>query len=90
MAAKRFVFVLLKGRQIYTRRPYKGPGSTAYHSQWFRRHVRWTRNHKVEDKESLGSPVIAVAHRAMGRRIDPSWGEPIELFFVPASAPRLV
>ena len=26
---------------------------------------------------------------AMGRRIDPSWGGPIELFFVPASAPRL-
>ena len=22
-----------------------------------------------------------------GRRIDPSWGEPIELFLVPASAP---
>ena len=30
------------------------------------------------------------AHGAMGRRIDPSWGEPIELFLVPASAPRLV
>ena len=28
--------------------------------------------------------------RALGRRIDPSWGEPIELFLVPASAPRLV
>ena len=27
---------------------------------------------------------------AMGRRIDPSWGEPIELFLVPSSAPRLV
>ena len=27
---------------------------------------------------------------AMGRRIDPSWGGPIELFLVPASAPRLV
>ena len=26
----------------------------------------------------------------MGRRIDPSWGGPIELFLVPASAPRLV
>ena len=30
------------------------------------------------------------AHGAMGRRIDPSWGEPIELFLVPASAPRYV
>ena len=27
---------------------------------------------------------------AMGRRIDPSWGGPIKLFLVPASAPRLV
>ena len=32
----------------------------------------------------------AFAHGAMGRRIDPSWGGPIELFLVPASAPRLV
>ena len=30
------------------------------------------------------------AHGAMGRRIDPSWGGPIELFLVTASAPRLV
>ena len=29
-------------------------------------------------------------HGVMGRRIDPSWGGPIELFLVPASAPRLV
>ena len=27
---------------------------------------------------------------AMGRRIDPTWGGHIELFLVPASAPRLV
>ena len=33
---------------------------------------------------------IAFAHGAVGRRIDPSWGGPIELFLVPASAPRLV
>ena len=26
--------------------------------------------------------VIAFAHGAMGRRIDPSWGGPIELFLV--------
>ena len=31
-----------------------------------------------------------VAHGAVGRQIDPSWGGPIELFLVPASAPRLV
>ena len=36
------------------------------------------------------SVVRAFAHGAMGRRIDPSCGEPIELFLVPASAPRLV
>ena len=32
----------------------------------------------------------AFTHGAMGRRIDPSWGGPIELFLVPASTPRLV
>ena len=36
------------------------------------------------------SVVRALAHGAMGRRIGPSWGGPIELFLVPASAPRLV
>ena len=34
--------------------------------------------------------VRAFAHGAMDHRIDPSWGGPIELFLVPASAPRLV
>ena len=34
--------------------------------------------------------VRAFAHGVMGRRIDPSWGRPIELFLVRASAPRLV
>ena len=33
---------------------------------------------------------IAFAHGAVGRRIDPSWAGPIELFLVSASAPRLV
>ena len=36
------------------------------------------------------SMVRAFAHGVMGRRINPSWGGPIELFLVPASAPRLV
>ena len=36
------------------------------------------------------SVVRAFAHGAMGRRIDPSWGGPIELFLVPASGPQLV
>ena len=34
--------------------------------------------------------VRAFAHGVMGRRIDPSLGGPIEIFFVPASAQRLV
>ena len=34
--------------------------------------------------------VRAFTHGEMGRRIDPSWGGPIELFLVQASAPRLV
>ena len=33
------------------------------------------------------SVVRAFAHGAVGRRIDPSWSGPIELFLVPASAP---
>ena len=36
------------------------------------------------------SMVRAFAHGAMGRRIDLSWGGPIELFLIPASAPQLV
>ena len=36
------------------------------------------------------SVVRVFAHGAMGRRIDPSWSGPIELFLGPASAPRLV
>ena len=34
--------------------------------------------------------VRAFGHDATGRRIDPSWGGPIELFVVPASTPWLV
>ena len=39
---------------------------------------------------SCSSVVRAFAYGAMGRRIGPTWGGPIELFLVPASAPRLV
>ena len=35
------------------------------------------------------TPFIYLSY-AMGRRIVPSWGGPIELFLVPASVPRLV
>ena len=41
------------------------------------------------DRERDVAQGRAFAHGAMGRRIDPSWGGPIELFLVPASAPRL-
>ena len=34
--------------------------------------------------------VRAFAHGVMGHQIDPSLGGPIELFLVPASAPRFV
>ena len=34
--------------------------------------------------------VRAFAHGAMGHWINPSWGGPMEIFLVPASAPRLV
>ena len=34
--------------------------------------------------------VRAFAHGAMGRRVDPSWGGPIEQVLVPVSAPRMV
>ena len=42
------------------------------------------------DCSGCSSVVRAFAHGAMGRGIDPSWGGPIELFLVPASARRLV
>ena len=44
----------------------------------------------IDQGARCSSVVRAFAHGAMGRRIDPSWGGPIELFLVPASAPRLV
>ena len=42
------------------------------------------------EERDVCSVVRAFAHGAMGRRIDPSWKGPIELFLVPPSAPRLV
>ena len=42
-------------------------------------------------REARCSSVVRMfAHGVMGRWVDPSWGGPIELFLVPASAPRLV
>ena len=48
------------------------------------------RNVHTTGFDIASSVVRAFADGAMGRRIDPSWGGPIELFLVPASAPRLV
>ena len=51
----------------------------------------YVRHHISVNKGARCSSVVrAFAHGAMGRRIDHSWVEPIELFLVPASAPRLV
>ena len=47
-------------------------------------------NTTIKETALSSSVVRAFAHGAMGCRIDPSWGGPIELFLVPASAPRLV
>ena len=44
----------------------------------------------ISNGARCSSMVRAFAHGVMGRRIDLSWGEPTELFLVPASAPRLV
>ena len=44
----------------------------------------------ISFRARCSSVVRAFAHGAMGRRINPSWGGPIELFLIPASAPRLV
>ena len=44
----------------------------------------------VGKSESHCNMVRAFAHGAMGRQIDPSWGGPVELFLVPATAPRCV
>ena len=48
------------------------------------------RSFMVKPGARCSSVVRAFAHGAMGRRIDPSRGGPIELFLVVASVPRLV
>ena len=47
-------------------------------------------NLNVSRGARCSSVIRAFAHGAMGRRIDPSWSGPIELFLVLASVPRLV
>ena len=52
--------------------------------------VRWVVGSILHGGARCSSMVRVFAHGAMDRQIVPSWGEPIELFFVPASAPRMV
>ena len=61
-----------------------------HHSTDSGRALAGTRNTSMGLKARCSCVVRAFAHGTMGRRIDPSWGEPIEIFLVPASAPRLV
>ena len=49
--------------------------------------LSWYRSDPGAGRSSV---VRAFDHGVMGCRIDPSWGGPIELFLVPASAPQLV
>ena len=42
----------------------------------------------VDSVARCSSVVRAFARGAMGRRIDPSWGGPIELFHVPSKGAR--
>ena len=51
----------------------------------------WIDSHSRFWRGLRGSSVVRTfTHGAMDRRINPSWGGPIELFLVPASAPRRV
>ena len=56
--------------------------------------VQWVVGSILLGGARCSSVVRVFAHGAMGHRIDrwinPSWGGPIELFLVPASASRLV
>ena len=56
------------------------------HSEWF-----FTIYMTLYNRGARCSSVVrAFTHGATGHRIDPSWGGPIELFLIPASAPQLV
>ena len=51
--------------------------------------LQYSKMHSVSVSKGArcSSVVRAFAHGVMGHWIDPSWGGPIELFLVPASAP---
>ena len=67
-----------------TARSAQSAGTSDQHTKVF---VKWPLQTSVFHSMAV---VRAFAHGAMGRRIDPSWGGPIELFLAPAIAPRLV
>ena len=50
----------------------------------------WSKDTQHPQGARCSSVVRAFDNGVMGRRINPSWGGPIELFLVPPSAPRLV
>ena len=75
---------------IWCRTYGKEPFSERPFVQTHRTHVIYQLLTVERDQGARCSSVVrAFAHGAMGCRIDPSWGGPIELFLVPASAPRL-
>ena len=45
---------------------------------------------RERERNVLFNDALNTFYGAVGRRIDPSWGGPNELFLVPPSAPRLV
>ena len=61
--------------------------TTAIVEHWLKREVA-----QYVHVGSMSRPITPRGdiHGTMSRRINPSWGRPIELFLVPASAPRLV
>ena len=67
--------------------------SSPHHSQSLHgQQLSPSANNKIPDIVLTGELTTrpAFTQCAVGRRIDPSWGGPIELFLVPASVPRLV
>ena len=48
--------------------------------------MRGSAEHNIIFANEFCSMVRAFTHGAMGHKIDPSWGGPIELFPIPASA----
>ena len=64
-----------------------GPFPPAESAIWTKlRAISQRGGHDGPEGARCSSVVTAFAHGAMGRRIDPSWGGPTELFLVPSSS----